>query len=158
VAFQFLDANGKPESNVLATFSVTGGGSVNPTSKMTDSNGQVQVTYTAPSGAALYTAPSGAVQALYTGSSAPALYAGATTQCGTATITGSTTDAQAQTTVAIACAKAAGNLPPGSTADPSSGAPAWVLALAGVAIAGLLAAAGLLTASRRRSRSPGHVG
>ena len=163
VAFQFVNANGQPESNVLATFTVSGPGTVTPPSKLTDSSGQVQVVYNAPS-TALYVAPSGPVQALYTVSSAPveavytaplgqtqAVTAGATTGCPTATITGSTSDAQVQTTVAIGCAKAAGSLPPGSTAAPSNGPPKWSLAMGGVGIAGLLAAAGLVTASRRRS-------
>jgi hypothetical protein len=158
MAFQFFDANGQPEAGVVATFTVSGPGSVSPPSKTTDSSGQVQVVYTAPKGPgqALYVVPSGAVgavQALYVVPSghAQALTAGASTACGTATITGATSDAQVQTTVAVACAKAAGSLPAGSTADPKNGPPVWSLAMGGVAIAGLLVAAGLFTASRRRS-------
>jgi hypothetical protein len=166
MVFQFSDANGQPESGVPATFTVNGPGKVTPPSKTTDSSGQVQVTYTAPSGPgamyiapsgpvqAVYTVPSGAVQALYTAPLAQgqaALTAGANTQCGTATITGSTSDAQVQTTVAVGCAKAAGSLPPGSTQAPTGGVPWWSAALVAVAITGSLLAAAMFTASRRRS-------
>jgi hypothetical protein len=124
VAFQFLSPSGQPEGNVLAAFTVSGGGSVTPPSKTTDAQGQVQALYTA-----------------------------STTQCGTATINAATSDASVQTTVNVTCAKAAAGagLPPGSSLPPGNGAPWWSLALAVVAIAGVVTSGTLFTISRRRS-------
>jgi hypothetical protein len=104
VTFHFQDANGNPETGVLAAFSVTGPGTVNPASATTNASGNVS-----------------------------AVLAASTTACGavTLTVTGAGNTGSGQATLSVPC-NSGGTLPNTSTAPPS--APVWPAPVAAMAL------------------------